>query len=341
MSSQLNTVSVVLATFNGAKFLRAQLESIAKQTLPVDEIVVGDDGSRDDTLEILEEYQRPGHPHKLPLRIIRHERQMGPARNFECLMRASKHDIILFSDQDDIWMSDRVLRSVKALQVTDADYVFGDATIIDEVSRPSGQTLWNDVFFSKQEREAMRSGSGFNVLMRHNVVTGATLGIRRRVLDWVLPLAEGWMHDGWIALIAEALGTSTMIEDPVISYRRHRHQQIGAVGLHPIRLARFISNQQRSGLELEAQSYRLAAQRLLHLGVGAAKQPNIEARISQLETKAAFLEQRARGRDFGRIRRLLDAPVLESARGYRRFALGWRSFVVDMLAPRSSHKAKL
>lgn len=336
MSSQLNTVSVVLATFNGGKYLRAQLESIARQTLPVQEVVVGDDGSEDDTIQILEEYQRPDHPLTLPLQIVRHERKMGPAKNFEFLMRASKCDIILFSDQDDIWNPDRVSRSVKALQATDADYVFGDAQIIDEASRPTGQMLWNDVFFSKGERDSMRNGSGFDVLLRHNVVTGATLGIQRRVLDWVLPLAEGWMHDGWIALIAEAVGTSTMIEDPVIAYRRHRDQQIGAVGLHPVRLARFIGNQKRSGLEREARAYRQAASRLLQVGGGAAPRPGLDARVAQLEAKAAFLELRARGRGSSRIRRLLDAHFTESARGYRSFSLGWKTFVVDLLAPRGN-----
>lgn len=97
-------LSVALCTYNGEKYLREQLDSIAAQLLPIDEVVVCDDGSTDGTVSILREY---ADRRTLPIRVIGNKRQLGVTANFEKAILACTGDIIFCSDQDDIWMPDK------------------------------------------------------------------------------------------------------------------------------------------------------------------------------------------------------------------------------------------
>lgn len=319
------TVSVALATYNGARFLDRQLASIAAQTRRPDEIVVGDDRSIDDTVARLERF---GAQTGIAMRVTVNDARLGSTRNFERALGRCRGDVLLLSDQDDEWHPERVEQSLAALDARpDALYAFSDGALIDEQSRPLRGTLWGSAFFDARERALFRTGRGLDVLLRHNVVTGATLALRRRALDRVLPVAAGWIHDGWIVTALEALspGCGILIEAPLVSYRWHAGQQVGTTGLDPARVRAFLRKQDESFFAREARNHATLRAHLVAAGMSASAPA-----VAALERKSEFLERRARMR---RERwRALPVAVASWRRGdYARYAVGWKSAAMDLV----------
>ncbi len=134
------TISVAMCTFNGARFLRAQLESIARQRRPPDELVICDDGSSDGSVEILREFAAGA---SFSIRIFCNEKNLGSTQNFEKAIQLCKGDLIALCDQDDIWLPEKLSR---LLQIFEQDSslggVFSDADLINENSQEIGKRLW-------------------------------------------------------------------------------------------------------------------------------------------------------------------------------------------------------
>jgi glycosyltransferase involved in cell wall biosynthesis len=322
-------VSVVMATWNGARFLPEQLRSIANQTHVPDEIWVGDDGSTDDTLKIVERFRVGG----LRIHIVSQSVQMGSTRNFESLLPRCTGDVVLFSDQDDVWHPNRVARSVAELQAYPAiPYTFSDAQIVDEAGRPVGTTLFSAARFDGAEQETFNRGEGWRALLRRNVVTGATLAVRRNVLQRVLPIAAGWVHDAWIAWMLEATTPGRVIAESLIDYRRHGSQQIGAFVPTLSGALAWLKRPRADGFEAEADAYLRLLERLKATATTVSAR-DASAIVAEIERKANFLRRRA-----ATVRARLTRPVLLASPAgiaqYREFALGWPSFIVDALSVR-------
>jgi len=219
------TVSVALCTYNGARFIGEQLSSILAQSRMPDEIVVSDDGSRDDTLTIVE---RMSATSPVPVRVLSGLEPLGVTRNFERAIRATAGEIIVLSDQDDIWKADRVERCVRLFeQQDDVDFVFGDAQMVDANGADLGYTLFEALEFRPDERRDVQCPSAFDTLLRRNVATGATAAFRRRLADAAMPFPADWVHDEWLAIIASLTGRLAVIDEPLIDYRQHGANQIG------------------------------------------------------------------------------------------------------------------
>src|SRR5208282_3322611 len=145
MNKQISpsSVSVAMCTYNGSRFLTEQLRSIASQSHPPREMVVCDDGSTDDTVSLLRKF---AEQRLFPIRIFCNEERLGPAKNFEKAISLCSGDIIVFSDQDDMWKSEKVAKLVDALDRNpDAVYAFSDAEMIEEDGAPLGHTMWEAV----------------------------------------------------------------------------------------------------------------------------------------------------------------------------------------------------
>ncbi|MBX3088630.1 MAG: glycosyltransferase, partial [Cryobacterium sp.] len=173
-------VSVALCTYNGERFIEQQLASILSQSRPVDEIVVSDDGSTDGTVEIVRRVvsgnSRPG------LKILQNSSALGVTANFEQAMAACTGEFICLSDQDDIWMPDRVeLALEKFRERPELQLVHSNAELVDEQSDSLGEDLFRAIGFSRLERKRIRKGQALRVLLRRNVVTGATVMLRREL----------------------------------------------------------------------------------------------------------------------------------------------------------------
>ncbi|MES1255851.1 MAG: glycosyltransferase family 2 protein [Acidobacteriota bacterium] len=222
------TVSVAMATYNGAKYLRAQLESILGQTHPVAELVISDDGSTDGTLDVACSVLSESTASALAVTIIDGRPAGGVTANFERAISRTTHPVVVLSDQDDIWEPDRVAVTLEGLDRRSGTLlVHGDARLIDDNGRDLGR-LFDTLGLSRAERDRIRSGCAFDLLMRRNVVTGATVGFRRELFDRARPFPSSWVHDEWLAMVAAAADGVDLIDRPLINYRQHDSNEIGA-----------------------------------------------------------------------------------------------------------------
>ena len=198
------SISVCMATYNGAAFIREQIESILSQLGPEDELIVSDDGSYDETIEIIKEYKD-----KRLVLVSPNRRKKGPAFNFENALKQAKGEILFLSDQDDIWMPNKV--EILCEKLEHADLVFSDAFIIDR----NGEKH-KEHFCSLTPIQNVFENLLFNPYF------GATMAFKRRVLEKALPFpAYIPMHDQWLGVIAHYYFSTAFVNKQLISYRRH------------------------------------------------------------------------------------------------------------------------
>jgi glycosyltransferase involved in cell wall biosynthesis len=227
MSGSDVRVSVVMCTYNGEKYVRDQLQSILDQTRPPDEIIISDDGSADSTLEIIEEFaSSSGGPQPPVWRVETRAKPLGVSGNFASALTKAHGEFIALADQDDVWEPDRLEKALAHFHDS-VVLVHSDATLIDTSGRPTG-TLMSALRLTSSERRNLLRGRVLDALLRRNVVTGATTMIRSSLLEHALPIPEGWVHDEWLALVAAAQGGVVFQEDPLIRYRQHGNNEIGA-----------------------------------------------------------------------------------------------------------------
>jgi glycosyltransferase involved in cell wall biosynthesis len=281
-------VSVAMCTWNGAAYVEEQLASIVAQSRKPDELIVCDDASTDATARILERFSVTA---PFPLRITRNRERLGTTRNFEQAIRQCTGDVIFLSDQDDVWrpekiatMTDQFIRDIRL------GCLFTDAVL--------GQgTLWDRIGFDDVERSRVHRGKAFDVLIRHNVVTGATMAFRAKWRETVLPVPDEILHDRWIALILSAVSRVDCLEMPLIEYREHPQQQIGA-GQPATGISRWLELARETGAaewKRRAAELRLALQRLESLDPPPAERiDHLRRFVTHMETRASLPQSRLR-----------------------------------------------
>ena len=219
-------ISVALCTFNGERFISRQLDSILYQTMPVDEIVVCDDCSTDSTQHILREYAEQFEQ----IRLVENEHNLGYIANFEKALQQCKGDFIFLSDQDDIWVPEKVAESINYLSQSGMYGAFTDARVIDENGIFTGKSLFELQNLWPYIQKGILQKHLFGIMcLRRNFVTGATLVLTQEGKEMVLPFRTSGtiVHDGWISLRLASLRKFGFIEKSLIDYRIHSSQQIG------------------------------------------------------------------------------------------------------------------
>jgi glycosyltransferase involved in cell wall biosynthesis len=215
-------LSVSMITFQGAAYLKAQMDSILGQSIPVHEIIVCDDGSTDGTKEILATYAE-SHPH---IQLHFNEKNLGTVANMQQCLRKTTGDLIFLTDQDDVWLPNKVEKTLAFFQENpNADAVFSNADIIDEVGETQfGMTLWDIIGFPYGQVELADFERRVD-----NVVTGAGLAFKRDIelLEKDIPQIPGLLHDGWIGLYFAAKNTLLANPEKLLQYRSHANQQVG------------------------------------------------------------------------------------------------------------------
>jgi len=210
-------ISVCLATFNGARFIVEQIGSILPQLSEGDELIVSDDGSKDETLSLIAGINDPR------VRIIRNEGKHGIIWNFENALKAAQGDYIYLSDQDDIWEPNKIEECQKELE-KGADLILHDCSLVDS----SNNILKGSLF------EVLHSAHGFWHNVYKSSFHGCCMAFRRKHLLRVLPFPKHiGMHDYWIGLRAARKGRVSLIYKPLIRYRIHNSNASNASGKSP------------------------------------------------------------------------------------------------------------
>jgi glycosyltransferase involved in cell wall biosynthesis len=307
------TVSVALCTYNGAAFIARQVESILDQDLPPAEIIVSDDGSTDRTLEIVRAVFASRIDTPVALRILDPAGHLGVSANFQRAIEAAHSDLVALSDQDDVWHPDRLSRAVPRFEEDPSLLLqHSDARLVDETGAPLGASLLDALYVSVDDRSAINGRGAFARYLRRNIATGATMVIRRSLLEIAAPFPAGWVHDEWLALIASAKGRVQLLDDTLIDYRQHGSNVIGVTA--PTLIYRI-----RRMLQPRGSRYVAFARRATDLVDRLGSVGADPALLSLAAEKARFEAVRA-GLSRHRIARVRPVLVEQRRGSYRRLS---------------------
>lgn len=221
-----------MCTHNGARFVAEQVESILRQVPRPREIVVGDDASSDETIAIVrgavERHNSDFPESSVLLRVLERSEPLGVVRNFQETIRACSSVLIALSDQDDIWPEGRLARLLPLFDDPAVSLVHTDARLVDAHGSDLGTRLLSALEASDDELDALERGAGFPVLLRRNLVTGATVLLRKDLADRAMPFPESWVHDEWLAIFAAVEGGLRLVRETWLDYRQHGGNAIGA-----------------------------------------------------------------------------------------------------------------
>jgi hypothetical protein len=306
--SEERVVEVLLATYNGQRFLREQIDSILRQSYPHVRILVRDDGSTDGTLGILTEYAGE-FPERF--RVVQGPPTGNAKWNFLRLLEASTAEYMAFADQDDVWTADKIELEMEAMRRLEYEHgsgspllVFSDLRVVDENLNTLRPSFWSN------ERIKPENIGRFERLLAQNVVTGCTALINRPLATLAQPMpASSYMHDWWIALIAGALGYTEFLVAPTVLYRQHDRNVLGAS--RPVKQQRLVPKWRQHGERrkswdcnvgmaealLEAHSERLPASKLktVQALLRCEQHPNRLVRVGAFLRQGFFIERALRG----------------------------------------------
>jgi glycosyltransferase involved in cell wall biosynthesis len=315
--------SVALCTYNGARFVGEQLRTIGDARPAPAETVVVDDASSDGTLRVVAQVV-DGWGGRT--RIDVNPANVGSLRSFERALGMTSQPIVFLADQDDAWQPDKPARLLDAFAARDdLLLVHSDARLVDDARRPLGYTLFDALEATAGERAAIHRGDAFDVFVRRNLATGATIALRRSLLDIALPIPDDWVHDEWLAIVASAIGGVDFIDAPLIDYRQHAANQIGARRLDlRAKLERAFGKPDDYYPRLVRRTTALI-ERLTSLGDRVPPD-----RLDKLRRKRAHLEVRAALPD-QRVARTWPIAQEWLRGNYGRYSTGMKSIVRDLL----------
>jgi glycosyltransferase involved in cell wall biosynthesis len=216
-----------MCVYNGERYLREQLASIAGQTELPHRMVVVDDGSDDGSWELLQQWASEA---PFPVRLLRNAQRLGVVKNFEKAagLLLDEVDVVFFSDQDDAWLPGKLAAFVDAF----ADdprlgLVHCDAELVDGAGVPLGRTLLQALLLKDRERSDIATGRPYRSYAARNLVTGAACACRSTVLARALPFPQDWIHDDWVAATAVLVSRVKLLDRPWMRYRLHGQNTVG------------------------------------------------------------------------------------------------------------------
>lgn len=317
-------ISVVMATYNGAKYLDVQLDSLANQTCLPNELVVSDDASSDDTLSVLEHFKQ-----RAPFEVIlkKNSQNVGYQRNYERAMRLATGDIVLLCDQDDLWLPEKIEVEVGVLlDDPGTKIVISDMVICDEDLTPSRFTPMTNVL--KIHRNA------------DEYCPGCCMAIRRDFLELTLPIpVDLYDHDHWINAVAVRLDVRKLIPDRLQLYRRHNSTTTTFVLNNPRDMSpwgpRFhkLGSSPLEAWKLRRSSLKAVRDRLAERRTDLATMgvlDRVPSAVQRLDREMRCWDQRIVVVSTGHLRRFFMILRMYTMGGYKNFN-GWRSAVKDLV----------
>ena len=227
-------IAILLATYNGEKYISEQIESILKQSYDNWNLYIHDDGSNDGTLEIIKKYQEK-YPRKI---YVLESQKVGSAKNnFFYLMRNVKAPYYMFCDQDDVWVSNKIELTIERMKKNEKSkinipiLIFSDLKVVDENLKIISPKM------SKYQNLNMYYKDIYH-LMLQNIVTGCTCMINDKCKELALKCKKVEniiMHDWWCGIIAVYFGKIDYIDIPLILYRQHTNNSVGAKNVRDVK----------------------------------------------------------------------------------------------------------
>ena len=219
----MEQIDILMATYNGEKYLKEQIESILNQTYQNFRLIISDDCSTDRTREIIKEYKNKDN------RIISYfqEQNLGYVKNFEFLLTKVENEIYMLSDQDDVWNDTKIEHTYNKLKESEADIVFSDLEVVNE-KLETIYPSFND--FMLLSRKIKKYSNDYKIQYLYNCVTGCTLMSKKKFLEKILPIptySKYVIHDTWIGLIVSIYGKVAYLDEKTIKYRQHGKNQVG------------------------------------------------------------------------------------------------------------------
>lgn len=218
----MEEIDILMATYNGEKYIREQLNSVLNQTYSKFHIYIVDDCSQDGTMEILKSFEKKDKR----ITVCKNDCNIGSDRTFTLLLKKVKSNYFMFCDQDDIWNVDKIEKTMKKLILEDCDMVFTDLEVVDD-----NLNLIN-VSFNKFKRYIYKINkcNHLDRIYLYNVVTGCTILCKTSFLKYFFKLRYNnqIIHDYKIALVVSVFGKMTYLNESTMKYRQHESNQIGA-----------------------------------------------------------------------------------------------------------------
>lgn len=315
----MTDVSVALCTYQGERFVAGQLDSIARQTLQPAEVVVCDDASTDGTRDLVERFAAAA---PFPVRIHVNPERLGVTANFSSAMSLCQGSIIALSDQDDVWFPRKLERLATVLRERpEVGAAFSDAELVDGDERPLGHSMFEATQFSKRRQRRFIAGRALEVVLAQPVVCGATLAFRSELRQLLLPIPTTGLHDEWLAALMCAVTEVAVISEPLVRYRQHGSNQIGAPASGA--RAKLARRRAQGVLGDEVSHYRAMAERLASHAQGTEHQRAVDL----LTRKVTHLKFRY-GLPHHRIYPILNELVHGR---YHRYSRGLESAGFDLL----------
>lgn len=218
------SIAILLATYNGERYIKEQIESILQQQDVTLTIYVHDDLSEDRTLQIIEEMSQI-HPDNI--NILSSDGNLGVVNTYQFLLDNVLADYYFFSDQDDVWYLDKIVQELELLKKANFKpaLVYSDLKVVDQNLGTINTSMFQHMNFQPTTTTDM--------LLTQNVITGNTVGINRPLRDLIVNYfrmnsKKILMHDGWLGLIASIYGEVFFLNKPTVQYRQHQNNVVGA-----------------------------------------------------------------------------------------------------------------
>lgn len=212
-------IDILLATYNGEKYVSEQIESILSQTHKNFNLIISDDNSTDNTFKILKKYEKTDKR----IKVYKQISNIGYVKNFEFLLSKVESKYFMLSDQDDIWLETKVEKEYKKIKEDNNDLVFSDLRIVDEKLN----ILYKSFNKTMHLYRKICKYNDYRLEFLYNCITGNTIICKSSFIEQILPIPEGVKHDAWIGLIVSLKGKIKYLDEQLILYRQHSNNQIG------------------------------------------------------------------------------------------------------------------
>jgi glycosyltransferase involved in cell wall biosynthesis len=326
-------ISIALCTYNGEKFLTEQVNSFLSQTRLPDEVVVCDDCSSDKTVKIIRDFAARA---PFPVRLYANETNLRSTKNFEKAISLCEGDIILLSDQDDVWHKNKLEKFAAAFEIDEQiGLVFCDGELVDENLTSLNSTSWQALQFDKKRQYSVKNGDGLAVILDGNVASGCMMAFRAKYKNLLLPIPndiQDVIHDHWIALLMSTVAKVNLIPERLVKYRQHSGQQLGMSVTTKTSLA--LREKIAIKPDFQVHQFRLEdLKKRLNDRINAQAenyQDNKKDLLNDLNERIRHIQARTKITKNRKLSVPLIIKELFTLR-YHRYSNGWRSAIKDLL----------